>query len=78
MGGCPRNGITHKANGMRDVTTPEVHDVLVRRVCDKIDKNRDHIIRVERDLTAGSSARLGWLPMALPRVQPTEPSARTH
>jgi 2-oxoglutarate ferredoxin oxidoreductase subunit alpha len=52
-------GSTHKANGMRDVTTPEVHDVLVRRLYDKIDKNRDDIIRVEQDLTTDGSARLG-------------------
>ena len=52
-------GSTHKANGMRDVTTPEVHDVLVRRLNDKIDKNRDRIIRVEEDVTADGAARVG-------------------
>ena len=44
-------GSTHKASGMRDVTTQAVHDSLVRRLYHKIDGNRERIVRVEEDLT---------------------------
>ena len=40
-------GSTHKDNGMRDVESQGVHDKLIRRLYDKIDKNREKIIRVE-------------------------------
>lgn len=40
-------GSTHKEDGMRDVVSPEVHESLITRLCDKIDKNRDNIIRYE-------------------------------
>jgi len=53
-------GSTHKANGMRDVTTPEVHDSLVRRQYAKIDTARDRIVKVEEDPTPGDGqARVG-------------------
>jgi 2-oxoglutarate ferredoxin oxidoreductase subunit alpha len=52
-------GSTHLANGMRDVTTPHVHDELVRRLYRKIDENREKIIRVETDISAGGNARIG-------------------
>ena len=42
-------GSTHKENGMRDVQTQKVHEKLVTRLYDKIDKNRDKITRVEKD-----------------------------
>lgn len=44
-------GSTHKSNGMRDVTTQSVHDKLVRRICEKIDSNRDKIVKYEKRLT---------------------------
>lgn len=52
-------GSTHKPNGMRDVTTPAVHDNLVRRVYGKIDENREKIVRVETDVDNGGEARVG-------------------
>ncbi|UCD63137.1 MAG: 2-oxoacid:acceptor oxidoreductase subunit alpha [Candidatus Zixiibacteriota bacterium] len=52
-------GSTHLANGMRDVTTPHVHDVLIKRIYDKIDKNREKIVRVETDLDDKKKARVG-------------------
>ncbi len=41
-------GSTHKETGMRDVDSQEVHERLVTRIYDKIDSNRDRIIRVEK------------------------------
>jgi 2-oxoglutarate ferredoxin oxidoreductase subunit alpha len=52
-------GSTHKGNGMRDVTTPHVHDELVRRIYRKIDKNREKIVRVETDPSPAGKARIG-------------------
>jgi 2-oxoglutarate ferredoxin oxidoreductase subunit alpha len=52
-------GSTHKPDGMRDVQTMEVHDVLVRRIVEKIDIARDDIARVEVDREEG--ARIGVL-----------------
>jgi len=52
-------GSTHKANGMRDVQTMEVHDVLVRRLVKKIEEARDRIADVEID--ADDGARIGVL-----------------
>jgi 2-oxoglutarate ferredoxin oxidoreductase subunit alpha len=52
-------GSTHKPNGMRDVTTPVVHDNLVRRVYGKIDENREKIVRVETDIDSTGEARVG-------------------
>ncbi len=40
-------GSTHKENGMRDVVSQDVHETLITRLCDKIDKNRKNIIRYE-------------------------------
>ncbi len=44
-------GSSHKSNGMRDVTTQSVHDQLVRRLCEKIDSNRDSIVKYEECFT---------------------------
>jgi len=42
-------GSTHKESGMRDVQTQSVHEKLISRIYAKIDKNREKIIRVEKD-----------------------------
>jgi len=42
-------GSTHKESGMRDVETQSVHEKLVTRIYNKIDSNREKIIRVEKD-----------------------------
>ncbi len=52
-------GSTHKANGMRDVTTPWVHDTLIRRIYDKIDSRREDIVRVELNRDTAGEARIG-------------------
>jgi 2-oxoglutarate ferredoxin oxidoreductase subunit alpha len=52
-------GSTHLANGMRDVTTPRVHDELIRRIYRKIDENREKIIRVKSDISEIGKARVG-------------------
>ena len=43
-------GSTHKPDGMRDVTTPEVHDQLVRRLCRKVVENQNLLKDVEKDI----------------------------
>ena len=40
-------GSTHKEDGMRDVVSQDVHESLIKRMYDKIDKNRENIIRFE-------------------------------
>ncbi len=52
-------GSTHKADGLRDVQTQSVHDVLVRRLVAKIEDARDTIADVRTDLVEG--ARVGVL-----------------
>jgi 2-oxoglutarate ferredoxin oxidoreductase subunit alpha len=52
-------GSTHKPDGMRDVTSQSVHEVLVQRIYDKIDINRDKIVRVELDKNKKNKARVG-------------------
>ncbi len=52
-------GSTHKANGMRDVTTQSVHDTLVRRIYSKIEDNREKIIKVETDVCDNGKSRTG-------------------
>ncbi len=52
-------GSTHLANGMRDVTTPHVHDELIKRIYSKIDTNRENIVRVETDVDPAGKARIG-------------------
>jgi len=47
-------GSTHRPDGMRDVQTQEVHDVLVRRLVDKISSARDRIARLEADPCDGA------------------------
>jgi 2-oxoglutarate ferredoxin oxidoreductase subunit alpha len=44
-------GSTHKENGMRDVSSQDVHDRLVRRLVSKIEKDRDELERVEERFT---------------------------
>jgi 2-oxoglutarate ferredoxin oxidoreductase subunit alpha len=45
-------GSTHKSSGMRDVSTQSVHDELVRRIYDKINENRNEIIKYEMRFTS--------------------------
>ncbi len=52
-------GSTHLANGMRDVATPEVHDVLLRRIYRKIADNREQIVRTELDKDTDGKAKIG-------------------
>jgi 2-oxoglutarate ferredoxin oxidoreductase subunit alpha len=52
-------GSTHKANGMRDVTAPQVHETLIKRIYSKIDDSREDIVRIEKDLDEGGKARIG-------------------
>jgi 2-oxoglutarate ferredoxin oxidoreductase subunit alpha len=40
-------GSTHKENGMRDVVSQEVHESLITRFYEKINRNRKNIIRYE-------------------------------
>ena len=40
-------GSTHKESGMRDVVSQDVHEGLITRLCAKIDRNRNNIIRCE-------------------------------
>ncbi len=47
-------GSTHKANGLRDVTSQAVHDQLVRRLVSKIADRRDELSRVEARWTEGA------------------------
>jgi 2-oxoglutarate ferredoxin oxidoreductase subunit alpha len=47
-------GSTHKANGMRDVSSQKVHDDLIRRIYAKIDDNREKIVKVEVDKVKGA------------------------
>jgi 2-oxoglutarate ferredoxin oxidoreductase subunit alpha len=41
-------GSTHKTDGMRDVESQDVHEKLVTRIYNKIESNRDKIVRVEK------------------------------
>ena len=47
-------GSTHKPDGTRDVTTPEVHDQLVRRLCLKVEQNRHLLKDIEKDIPDGT------------------------
>ena len=47
-------GSTHKEDGMRDVTTKEVHERMVEWFCDKINKNADDIVSFEEKFTDGA------------------------
>ncbi len=44
-------GSTHKETGMRDVSSQDVHDRLVRRLVRKIEQDRDKLERVEERFT---------------------------
>jgi len=44
-------GSTHKENGMRDASSQKVHDRLVRRLVEKISRDRDKLERVEERFT---------------------------
>jgi len=52
-------GSTHKANGMRDVTTQHVHEELITRIYHKIDDNRENIVRVETNPDRSGKAKIG-------------------
>jgi len=52
-------GSTHLPNGMRDVATQSVHDILIKRIYRKIDENREKIIRVQQDIAGNGNARVG-------------------
>ena len=52
-------GSTHLANGMRDVATQSVHDVLIRRIYKKIDDSRENIIKTEKDISKNGKSRIG-------------------
>lgn len=52
-------GSTHKASGMRDVSTRAVHHDLVTRLCGKISNAREEICIVKEDYVEG--ARVGVL-----------------
>ena len=47
-------GSTHKASGMRDVSTRSVHHDLVTRLCEKITSAREEICKVEEDYVDGA------------------------
>lgn len=47
-------GSTHKPNGLRDVTSQDVHDQLVRRLVSKIDSQRENLTRLEEHWTEGA------------------------
>jgi 2-oxoglutarate ferredoxin oxidoreductase subunit alpha len=50
-------GSSHKADGMRDVSSQKVHDVLIRRIYAKIDKNRENIVQVEVNKAKGKKKK---------------------
>lgn len=52
-------GSTHKASGMRDVSTRAVHHELITRLCGKISNAREEICKVEENYIEG--ARIGVL-----------------
>jgi 2-oxoglutarate ferredoxin oxidoreductase subunit alpha len=52
-------GSSHLSDGMREVSSQEVHDVLIRRIYKKIEANREKIVRVERDLQKRAKAKVG-------------------
>jgi len=55
-------GSTHKATGMRDVSTRAVHEELVTRLYGKISNAREEICRVEEDYDEGANGtRVGVL-----------------
>jgi 2-oxoglutarate ferredoxin oxidoreductase subunit alpha len=47
-------GSTHKTDGMRDVESQDVHEELVTRIYDKIESNRDKIVKVEKKHLKGA------------------------
>lgn len=42
-------GSTHKENGMRDISTKEVHEKLINRIYNKIESNREKITKVQKE-----------------------------
>ena len=42
-------GSTHKENGMRDINTQEVHEKLIKRIYQKIETNREKIVKVQNE-----------------------------
>jgi 2-oxoglutarate ferredoxin oxidoreductase subunit alpha len=47
-------GSTHKPNGLRDVTSQDVHDLLVRRLVSKVVEQREDLTRIEERWTDGA------------------------
>jgi 2-oxoglutarate ferredoxin oxidoreductase subunit alpha len=45
---------THKPDGLRDVTSQQVHDLLVRRLVSKIESQREALTRVDARWTPGA------------------------
>ena len=43
-------GLTHDERGYPDASNPKTHSKLVKRLCDKINKNREQITRVRQEL----------------------------
>jgi len=46
-------GSTHKANGVRQATVPEIHDVLIRRVVGKVADAREELTRLDTLIDGG-------------------------
>ncbi|MFA5771641.1 MAG: 2-oxoacid:acceptor oxidoreductase subunit alpha [Thermoplasmata archaeon] len=44
-------GSTHRADGIREETTVDVHEKLVTRLCAKIEKNKEKIVKFEEHFT---------------------------
>lgn len=42
-------GSTHKENGMRDISTKEVHEKLIKRIYKKIESSREKITKVQKE-----------------------------
>ncbi len=47
-------GSTHKTDGMRDVESQDVHEELITRIYNKIENNRDKIVKVEKKHLKGA------------------------
>lgn len=51
-------GSTHKETGMRDVQTQKVHEKLVTRLYEKIEKSRKEILKIEKDYISGADCAI--------------------
>jgi 2-oxoglutarate/2-oxoacid ferredoxin oxidoreductase subunit alpha len=43
-------GLTHDEKGYPDASNPETHSILVNRLCDKIRKNTNKLVRIKAEL----------------------------